>query len=277
MKKVNLIFSLIFIAFMSCNSNEDLTSENKQVVSEKISQHFSEINRIKEVTINTTHSIDYEELNKKELKNQIIRNISKKGIDYSFLGENKTYLSKNRNEELTLADVNLSEKANFYFNRLEELNTKQDFQGVLLLLNEFNNDYSKDSSDLESLIGVFSIIEIYKSDILSMSKGECISGNALGGAAISGAISGAIWGFKLGSWLGPAGTALGTIGGAIAGATISTIVSIGVQGIRCESQQQVRNVEADLEKLTEDYIEITTKNYNLDVNLINLLNESNGN
>lgn len=125
----------------------------------------------------------------------------------------------------------LTESFVLYFNQLETFNLNADYEGILTLLEKFKSEYPT-NSDLESLVGVFSIIESYESDLSGLSSKGCeIDGGAVGG----GAISGAIRGFKLCSWLGPVGSAAGTAGGAIVGAIVSSIVSIGVQGVACET------------------------------------------
>lgn len=220
MKKIKikyLIYSLFFAIFMSCDNvnNEVLNSESKQIESEKLLDHFSEINRIKEATIGSIYSLSNNKLSRDEIETNIIKTINKgsKTVNYSFLIKNNGFLNKGTAEDLNIEDLNLPEETVFYLNKLKNLNEKQDYQSIIVLMEEFKEDYSENPANLVSLIGVFSVLEIYKDEMVSTVKnrGCSLSGNAVGGAAISGAISGAIWGAKLGSWLGPVGIVWGLL------------------------------------------------------------------
>lgn len=161
---------------------------------------------------------------------------------------NDTYLSKipyvdfdyydtiNSNSQGSIDQTNLDSKAKWYFSELERFNSNNDYDGMLQLLNRYKKEYNYKNYNLESLAGVFALIEVYKSDLLpqkSMSK--CApQGRSVAKAAIGGAIFGARAGFLFGSFLGPAGSVAGTAGGAVVGAITSSIMSVGIQGIACE-------------------------------------------
>jgi hypothetical protein len=163
------------------------------------------------------------------------------GEDYNYLNF-PTYIQKSQKDNTDIVDIEsigFSELTLNYFINLRELELASDYIGMIELLEQYKNDYDTDPH-LESLAGVFSVIEFHKDDLLlkyrenSDKCGE-IDPSGVAGAAISGAITGAIYGFRFGSIFGPAGTALGALGGALGGAIIASIINIGIQGIPCDN------------------------------------------
>lgn len=241
MKKIKVLLqvTLVMLLVLSCSKNEEVVSLNEK---NNFSYYVKKSQNVKKISDDAIFEIKKlsskgVQLSDSEVTSLLFDYIEKNDDNNELYGITyKDYQQINsiNPETIALNESGLSTKALSYFTQLENLNKNEDYQGMVTLLDKYKSEYDSDPH-LESLASVFSIIELHKNDLLvsKYQNRECISGSALGGAAISGAISGAIWGFKLGSWLGPAGTALGTLGGAIAGATISTIVSIGVQSVRC--------------------------------------------
>lgn len=139
----------------------------------------------------------------------------------------------------TIDEINLPKKAILYFKKLYFLSKNKDFDGMVLLLNEFKKE--KDNPDLLSLIGVFSVIELNNNNLLHARRTNCGSAKTVAVAASVGAFAGAMTGAFYGSFLGPAGTALGALGGAIYGGVMTTITSMSTMAILCASAQIVQS------------------------------------
>jgi len=248
--KFNLLALLaVFVVssvFMSCSNDDELIGnskdsnkeiQNKLILKKSYNSYLNEALIYKDLAYGAIET-------SKAAPSQIEDNalLAFKSVNLNFDIESYKDVSANysTNDKTSkgIYSLGLSKKAVGYFNQLIILENNKDYEGMVLLLNQYKLDYNTDST-LESLAGVFATIEVYKDELVNPSlifnKGCSPSGAAVGGAAISGAISGAIWGGMLGSWLGPAGTVAGAVGGAVAGACISAIVSVVVQGVACES------------------------------------------
>mgnify|MGYP000533670484 FL=1 len=251
MKKLKLsILTLLTVfatssIFVSCSNEDDNKNQEEIANTYNYLTYLSETQELKAVAVEAVN--DYKKTSNQSSKNEDIQTYTINYIKDNYADNiglmndefiNNIFSEKlNKSDaEITLEDTGLPQIAISYFNQLESLNSNQDYIGIVNLLHQFKLE-DVNNPDLESLAGVFSVIETYENDFLtSNNKAECApSGAVVGGAAISGAISGAIWGVKLGSWLGPAGTVAGAVGGAVAGAVISSIVSVVVQGVACES------------------------------------------
>lgn len=171
------------------------------------------------------------EANNNELTNMVLKSPD----------EFKNSFKKFKIEDLssaTIDQINLPKKAILYFKKLYFLSKNKDFDGMVLLLNEFKKE--KDNPDLLSLIGVFSVIELNNNKLLQARRANCGSAKTVAVAASVGAFAGAMTGAFYGSFLGPAGTALGALGGAIYGGVMTTVTSMSTMAILCASTQNVQ-------------------------------------
>ena len=171
------------------------------------------------------------EANNNELTNMVLK--SPDEFKNSFLKFKIEDLSS-----ATIDQINLPKKAILYFKKLYFLSKNKDFDGMVLLLNEFKKE--KDNPDLLSLIGVFSVIELNNNNLLQARSTNCGSLKTIAVAASVGAFAGAMNGAFFGSFLGPAGTALGALGGAIYGGVMTTITAMSTMAILCASEQNIQ-------------------------------------
>ena len=227
MKIVNIMLTLLCVAVIVSCTKDELEVEN--VNTKSFATYTKNLKNINQTMIEAVKSSKNELMTEEGvavlLENEVILNHQEEEyLDLEFYNQ---MTSQPLDNTLSIRDLGLSRKATSYFSRLEYLNANGDYEGMVSLLDQYKAEYGSDPH-LESLVGVFSTIELYK-DELRGTRGCEGSGSSLAGAAVSGAITGAIWGFKIGSWFGPAGTAAGAIGGAIAGAVVSSIVNIGGQ------------------------------------------------
>ena len=208
----NPSFSFILaslVLFSSCKDNELLPLENE---SKSFEFYFENTSKLNDFVFDLAKSYPKKELNSEDLEEFIYENIKKSElnsinyIDIGFYKRIKDYrLNQKSNEEITLQDTGLSQKSLDYFYELENLNEAADYFGMVTLLEQYKLEYNSDPS-LESLAGVFAVIEYYKDDLSTNNRPDCeLDGSAAAGAAIGGAIMGGRVGFIFGSWLGPAG------------------------------------------------------------------------
>lgn len=127
----------------------------------------------------------------------------------------------------------LSSRSIYYLETLQNMAQTNDYSNVESLLNTYKDEYATDET-LESLVGVFTTIEVYLPELNDVGlRGGCRGNfnelmNAVGEGAIGGVITGATWG----SWAGPAGTVAGAIGGGIFGGIMGGLINIGIQAIK---------------------------------------------
>lgn len=243
MKKINRIITstlMLLLMFSSC-TNESSDEMITELESKSFEAYIDESLKLKSITESVALEAKRIGLTEQtEIENYIINSVAEQtseDIGYLNFYNRPKISAKEATSNLNIRDLGLSTRTVEYFTNLQILDSNQDFEGMMNLLQEYKSEYSSDS-DLESLAGVFATIEVYQ-DSLAKGSGDTakckIDASSAPGAAISGAISGAIWGVKFGSFLGPAGTVAGAVGGAIVGSIVSSIVNVGVQGVRqCE-------------------------------------------
>lgn len=136
----------------------------------------------------------------------------------------------------------ISNETKDYAVNLELAINESDDQMLLNLRDSYFSDISQgDTEDLFMLNPIFSIVNHYESQFESgvMGKRNCrIDGRTVLISAIIGGFSTALAGGTGGSLFGPVGTIGGFVGGFIYGAGMSTIGSIGAQGIACETRRR---------------------------------------
>lgn len=232
MKIVNIMLTLLCVAVVVSCTKDELGVENVNTKSfATYAKEFKNLNQnMTKAFKSSKNQLTTEDGVTVILENEVVLHYQEEEyLDLEFYNQMTT---GTLDIDLTIRDLGLSRKATSYFTRLEYLNDTQDYAGMVNLLHQYKADYGSDP-DLESLVGVFSVIELYQNELVlgnRFDSRDCEgSASALAGAAAVGAIRGAIWGFRLGSWFGPAGTAAGAIGGAIAGAVISSISNMGMQ------------------------------------------------
>lgn len=231
---------MLLLMFSSC-TNESSDEVITELESKSFEAYIDESLKLKSITESVALEAKRIGLTEQtEIENYIINSAAEQtseDIGYLNFYNRPKISAKEATSNLNIRDLGLSTRTVEYFTNLQILDSNQDFEGMMNLLQEYKSEYSSDS-DLESLAGVFATIEVYQ-DSLAKGSGDTakckIDASSAPGAAISGAISGAIWGVKFGSFLGPAGTVAGAVGGAIVGSIVSSIVNVGVQGVRqCE-------------------------------------------
>lgn len=163
----------------------------------------------------------------------------------------------------TIEEINLPKRAISYFKKLYFLSKDADFDGMVLLLNEFKKE--KDNPDLLSLIGVFSAIELNNNNFLTQAKDtNCGGANAIAAGVVVGTVAGALKGALLGSFLGTAGTVLGALGGAIYGAALTSVTAFSTAALICAAAQRAdiisENSTLQIELDENDKLVINTTN-----------------
>jgi hypothetical protein len=245
MRKIKLnilqIFMLLFCVStftLSCTQRSNEIENSSLSTTKPFEFYANNANSLKKHTIELFKKADKPHLKTmKEIDSFLFSNIANSqygSIEYLDINFYKNIKSINRysDVEITIEDTGLSEKTINYFNQLVSMNETKDFSGMINLLNQYKVEYNSDPH-LESLAGVFSMIDVYQDDLSNRFANKNCEGDGaqLAGAAIGGAILGARVGFIFGSFLGPAGSVAGTIGGAIVGGILSGIMNIGAQAI----------------------------------------------